>query len=222
MLQVEGHGPLGAGRQYPPTVMDDAAETAPSEKSDTTSPPEGRRSRGWPLGALTLIVVTFVVAGIVIFGDDAESGPTIPTIGGTPAGNAAPEFAIDLLDGTRFRLSDHLASDGRPVILNLWASWCGPCREEMPALDAVARANPGVYLIGVAVDDEPNAARRFADEIGVGYSLAIDEDNTVGSRYPSPGLPATFFIDAQGQIVRIVYGGVTQRQVEDLIDELFG
>jgi thiol-disulfide isomerase/thioredoxin len=221
MVQVERHRPLGADRRYPPAVMDDD-DTAPSAESETTSQSGGRRSRGWPLGVLTLIVVTFVVAGIVIFGDDAGSGPTIPTIGGAPTGNAAPEFAIDLLDGTRFRLSDHLASDGRPVILNLWASWCGPCREEMPALDAVARANPGVYLIGVAVDDEPTAARRFADEIGVGYSLAIDEDNTVGNRYPSPGLPATFFIDGQGQIVRIVYGGVTQDQVEDLIDELFG
>jgi len=183
-----------------------------------------RRSRRWPLGALTLLMVAFVVIGVAIFGgDDDAAGPTIPTLGGsTPTGNEAPDFAIDLLDGTRFRLSDHLATDGRPVILNLWASWCGPCREEMPALDAVAAGNPEIFLIGVAVDDEPSAARRFAGEVGVTYALAIDEDNEVGARYPSPGLPATFFIDENGQIVRIVFGAVTQEQVETLIAELFG
>jgi thiol-disulfide isomerase/thioredoxin len=182
-----------------------------------------RRARRWPLGALTLLVVAFVVIGVALFGGDDDAGPTIPTLGGsTPTGDEAPDFAIDLLDGTRFRLSDHLATDGRPVILNLWASWCGPCREEMPALDAVAAGNPEIFLIGVAVDDEASAARRFADEVGVTYATAIDEDNTVGARYPSPGLPATFFIDENGQIVRIVFGGVNQEQVEQLIAELFG
>jgi len=190
-------------------------------------PPEGDRPRSarprWPLGALTALVVAFVAIGFLVFGGEDDAEPTIPTLGGsTPTGNEAPDFAIDLLDGGRFRLTDHLESDGRPVILNLWASWCGPCREEMPALDAVAAGNPGIFLIGVAVDDEASAARRFAGEVGVSYALAIDEDNTVGSRYPSPGLPATFFIDGNRQIVKIVFGGVTQEQVEQLIDELFG
>lgn len=162
------------------------------------------------------------MVGVALFGGEDESGPTIPTLGGTPTGDEAPDFGVDLISGDRFRLSDHLANDGRPVILNLWASWCGPCREEMPALDAVAAANPGVFLIGVAVDDDPGAARRFAGEVGVSYALAIDEDDAVGSRYPSPGLPATFFIDSEGQIVRIAFGGVTEEQVQELIDELFG
>ena len=189
--------------------------------TESDAPETPRRSRRWPLGTLTLVVVAFVAIGAMVLADDPE--PSIPTIdGGTPTGDEAPDFAIDLLDGTRFRLTEHLAADGRPVILNLWASWCGPCRAEMPALDAVAAGNPEIFLIGVAVDDEPSAARRFADEIGVSYALAIDEDDTVGRRYPSPGLPATFFIDERRQIVRIVFGGVTQEQVEALIDELFG
>jgi thiol-disulfide isomerase/thioredoxin len=167
------------------------------------------------------VAATFVVIGIVFFGGDDRAGPTIPTLGGAPTGDEAPDFAVDLIAGGRFRLSDHLESDGRPVILNLWASWCGPCREEMPALDAVSFANPEVFLIGVAVDDDPTAARNFAAEIGVSYALAVDEDDSVGARYPSPGLPATFFIDGDGQVVRIVYGGVTQDQVQELIDSLF-
>ncbi|MEX0826992.1 MAG: TlpA disulfide reductase family protein [Acidimicrobiia bacterium] len=186
------------------------------------APEPRRRGPRWPLGALTLVAAAFVVIGIAFFGGDDQSGPTIPTIGGAPTGDEAPDFAVDLIAGGRFRLSDHLESDGRPVILNLWASWCGPCREEMPALDAVAAANPEVFLIGVAVDDDPTAARNFAAEIGVSYALAVDEDDAVGARYPSPGLPATFFVDGDGQLVRIVYGGVTQDQVQDLIDSLFG
>jgi thiol-disulfide isomerase/thioredoxin len=170
------------------------------------------------------VVVAFVVIGIAIFGGKDAAGPTIPTIptiGGDPTGDEAPDFAVDLIAGGRFRLSDHLATDGRPVILNLWASWCGPCREEMPALDAVSFANLEVFLIGVAVDDDPTAARNFAAEIGVSYALAVDEDESVGARYPSPGLPATFFIDRDGQVVRIVFGGVTEDQVQDLIAALF-
>lgn len=189
------------------------------------APEPRRRGSRWPLGALTLVAAAFVVIGIVFFGGDDQTGPTIPTIptiDGAPTGDEAPDFAIDLIGGGRFRLSDHLDSDGRPVILNLWASWCGPCREEMPALDAVSAANPAVFLIGIAVDDDPTAARTFAAEIGVSYALAVDEDDAVGTRYPSPGLPATFFIDGDGQVVRIVYGGVTQDQVQDLIDSLFG
>jgi len=182
-----------------------------------------RRNRRWPLGALTLLVVAFVAIGVLVFGGDADEGTTIPTLGGgTPTGDEAPDFAVELLDGTRFRLTEHLANDGRPVILNLWASWCSPCREEMPALDAVSAENPEIFLIGVAVDDEASAARRFAGEIGVSYPLAIDEDNSVGDRYHSPGLPATFFIDENRQIVRIVFGGVDQDQVEQIIDEVFG
>lgn len=185
--------------------------------------PSRKRGR-WPLGALTGLVVAFVAIGFLVFSGDDDSGSTIPTLGNgsTPTGNEAPDFAIDLLDGTRFRLSDHLEDDGRPVILNLWASWCGPCREEMPALDAVAAANPEIFLLGVAVDDEASAARRFAGEVGVSYALAIDEGNTVGDRYPSPGLPATFFIDEHRQVVKIVFGAVTQEQVESLIAEFFG
>jgi cytochrome c biogenesis protein CcmG/thiol:disulfide interchange protein DsbE len=199
-------------------VIDPTQPLAPDEFE---AEPSSRRRARWPLGALTVLAAAFIVMGIALFGGKDESGPTIPTLGGTPTGDEAPDFGIDLIAGGRFRLSEHLATDGRPVIINLWASWCGPCREEMPALDSVAAANPEVFLIGVAVDDDPTAARDFAAEIGVSYALAIDEDDAVGSRYPSPGLPATFFVGEDGQVVRIVYGGVTQDQVQDLIDSLF-
>ncbi len=184
------------------------------------------RSRRWPLGALTLIVAVFVIGGVVLFGgDDTSSTTTAPDLGGTfptLTGEEAPDFSVDLLDGTAFRLSDHLENDGRPVILNLWASWCTPCREEMPALDAASKEHTGVYFLGVAVEDDPAAAEQFANEIGVSYALAIDESERVGRRYPSPGLPATFFISSEGRIVRTVYGTVDEAEIAELIASSFG
>ena len=200
--------------------MDDFASEAPAP-APTVRP----RTRRWPLGALTLLVVAFVIGGVVLFGgDDTNTTPTIPDLGSLPTvtGDAAPDFSVDLLDGTSFRLSDHLKEDGRPVLLNLWASWCIPCREEMPALDAAAAERTDVYFLGVAVEDDPAAAEAFAEEVGVSYALAIDESERIGRRYPSIGLPATFLISTEGVIVRTVYGQLDEAEILQLITEAFG
>lgn len=198
-----------------------------TETPDTTEPAPHRPARRWPLGLLTLLVVAVVAGGVLLFGgDDSPDTPDVPDLAGdlgldVQNGDGAPDFAIDLLDGTSFRLSDHLADDGRPVVLNLWASWCGPCRAEMPAFDAASGTHTDVFFLGVAVEDNPDDARAFAAEVGVSYALAIDEAERVGSRYFSPGLPATFFISAEGTIVRTVFGGLDEDEIAQLIAESF-
>lgn len=196
-----------------------------------TTPDSGagaaRSPRRWPIGLLTLLVVGVVVVGVVLFGGDEADTPDVPDLAGDLGigiqnGEAAPDFDIDLIGGGSFRLTDHLADDGRPVVLNLWASWCSPCRAEMPAFDAASQTHTDVYFIGVAVEDAPEAARAFADEIGVSYALAIDESERVGRRYPSPGLPATFFISTDGAIVRTIFGQVDEAEIAQLISESFG
>jgi len=197
------------------------------EAPDATPSPTSRpRRRRWPLGTLTLIVVAFVAIGVMLLADDDSDGTTT-TLGGISipphiTGNAAPDFTIDLFDGSTFDLSDHFATDGRPVLLNLWASWCGPCREEMPALDAASRTHTDVYFIGVAVDDNAADAAAFAEEVGVSYALAFDESEQVGRDYPSPGLPATFLISPDGVIVKTVYGGVDEADIDEMIADAFG
>jgi thiol-disulfide isomerase/thioredoxin len=165
---------------------------------------------------------------LLLFEDNAgsESSVTVPELAGalglpTQNGEAAPDFSLTLLDGTDFRLTDHLTNDGRPVILNLWASWCGPCRAEMPAFDVASKLHTDVFFLGVAVEDDPIAAEEFAAEIGVTYALAIDEADRVGRRYPSPGLPATYFISTDGLIVRTVFGQIDENQIDQLIAESF-
>jgi thiol-disulfide isomerase/thioredoxin len=202
--------------------MEATEDQAPDQAPSLRQAP----ARRWPLGALTLIVVAAIAAGLLLFGGETSDSPD-PDLDGalglpTQNGEAAPDFSIDLLDGTEFQLSDHLTTDGRPVILNLWASWCGPCRAEMPAFDAMSKVHTDVLFLGVAVEDNPTAAREFAAEIGVSDPLAIDEDDRVGRRYPSPGLPATYLITTDGAIARTIFGQMNEEQLEELIAGLFG
>jgi len=186
----------------------------------------------WRLGLLSLVAVAVVAGGVLILstviGDDgADTDPTsaasgfgitIPPLPATARGEgAAPDFSLDLFDGTRFSLGGHIENDGRPLILNLWASWCPPCRDEMPDLEAAALANPGVVILGVAVDDDPTAAEEFAAEIAITYPAGYDDVGRVSRAYPTNGLPATFVISADGMLLKTAFGRLTVADIDDLI-----
>lgn len=149
-------------------------------------------------------------------GDIAENDPNVPA-----ADEAAPRFALEGIGGEVFELNDHITNDGRPVVLNLWASWCAPCRAEMPAIDTSSNRHPEVAFVGVAVQDDLDKATAFANEIAVSYTLVFD-DGTVEEAYPVLGLPATFFIDGDGTIVNRHFGIVTIDSLDDDIAEFFG
>jgi thiol-disulfide isomerase/thioredoxin len=132
----------------------------------------------------------------------------------------APDFTVRLAGGGSFTLSEHLDTDGRPVFLNFWASWCIPCRNEMPDIDAAAAEHPGVFALGIATLDDPEAATEFADEIGVAYAIGFDESAIKDELYPSVGLPATFLIDGDGNIVGRRLGEVDAAWIEDAMTSL--
>lgn len=136
----------------------------------------------------------------------------------TEPGGVAPDFTLTLFDGTNFTLSRHLSSDGRPVVMTFWASWCVPCRVELPTFDSVARSRPDVLIRGVAVRDTESAARAFAAEVSVVYPLGIDADGEILELYPILGLPTTWFITADGLIANIHAGLLAQDELERLID----
>ncbi|MGI9528937.1 MAG: TlpA family protein disulfide reductase [Acidimicrobiia bacterium] len=144
--------------------------------------------------------------------------------GGSGVGDTeiAPIFSVPTTDGGEFSLSEHIADDGRPVFLNLWASWCFPCREEMPAIDAAAIAHPEVAFIGVAVQDSETDATEFAEEIGVSYVLGFDNDADVENTYNPLGLPASYIISGEGVIVERIFGKVTEQDLADKFAEHFG
>ncbi|MGH9051645.1 MAG: TlpA family protein disulfide reductase [Acidimicrobiia bacterium] len=165
---------------------------------------------------LTLLLI--LVVPLVVWLTRSASSED-PRVGGREVDEPAPDFTLQLFDDSTFDLSDHLQRDGRPVVMNFWASWCMPCREEMPALDAVARRHPEVYLLGVAVQDTETNARTFAEEVAVSYPLGLDADGTVAGLYPILGLPTTWFITSDGMIASSWAGILDQTKLEFLIEE---
>ncbi len=140
----------------------------------------------------------------------------------TPPTHGSLSFTVELVDGSTFDLATHQEETGNPVVINLWASWCVPCRKEMPAIDRVARSHPDVTIIGVAVQDRPEKAARFAREIGVGYPLAVDRDQAVEALFRIPGLPMSVFVSPQGEIVGTTYGEMDESDLEEKLFTFFG
>ena len=114
-------------------------------------------------------------------------------------GRAAPAFRLRALDGSLTALTDHR---GQYVLLNFWASWCGPCRGETPELqEFFERQSPGLVVVGVNQQETVETAREFAEAFGVTYPIPLDTDGQVSSAYRvSTGLPVSFLIDPEGVI----------------------
>lgn len=123
-------------------------------------------------------------------------------------GFAAPDFSLPAADGVLYNLQD---LRGRPVIINLWASWCPPCREEMPALEQVFQDYQAQGLLVLAVNatnqDDIQSALDFAEAAGVTFPILLDGSGEVSRLYLLRALPTTFFVDRQGVIREMVVGG---------------
>lgn len=119
--------------------------------------------------------------------------------GGAHIGQAAPDFVLADLDGNPLRLSD---LRGRPVIVNFWASWCGPCVEEFPLIRAAAErhATEDLAVVGIVYRDNSEAARRFMSRMGAPWPAAMDPGEQVAQAFGIYGPPETFFIDANGVV----------------------
>jgi len=117
-------------------------------------------------------------------------------------GEPAPGYAAPTLDGDTLALE---ALRGRVVLLNVWATWCAPCRVEMPALDRLYRQyrDDGLVVVAVSVDAGSDAARlvrRFVADLGLAFPVLLDPAGTVQDRFGVNGLPTTFLIDRTGRI----------------------
>jgi thiol-disulfide isomerase/thioredoxin len=191
--------------------------------------PEPRRLPPWVLGIAAVVMVGSLtgIGVILLGGDDATPSTTFADLsslaGDAPAAeDRAPDFTVPTLDGSVFTLSEHLAEDGRPVFLNLWASWCFPCRAEMPDIDAAAQANPDVTFVGVAVQDSTPDASEFAREIGVQYVIGFDEADIVEDGYPALGMPSTYLISSDGIILDVIIGAITAEEINGFLTENLG
>lgn len=125
---------------------------------------------------------------------------------GAQNGDAAKNFTLKSVQGeNEISLEDYR---GKPVVLNFWASWCGPCKEELPLFESTWQEykDKGVVFLGVDVMDDKGNAAEFIETEGISYTNLHDPSGEVSSKYGVVALPATFFIDKQGNIAYKNYG----------------
>jgi peroxiredoxin len=145
----------------------------------------------------------------------AISTDSSPVKVGTRIGFTAPDFTLPTTGEKEFRLSDYR---GRNVILNFWATWCGPCRFEVPALKALQDKYKDGSIAIVAVNslDNADSARSYAADNGLNFIIPIDPRGDVSSLYNIRGMPTTLFIDAKGIIKSIKIGPfISMEEIED-------
>ena len=145
--------------------------------------------------------------------DDAvEGGTTGPSDGSPRKGAAAPDFTLLDVDGHPVTLSQW---HGRPVLINFWATWCGPCEIEMPAIQASYRAHQdkGLVVLAVAVDDSVENVRRFFEKHDLGFQPLMD-DGSVSRSYRVFGLPTSYFISTNGKITAVHTGVLTEKKID--------
>lgn len=132
----------------------------------------------------------------------------------------APEFSLPALNNETFSLE---SVRGNVVVLNFWATWCPPCRGEMPALDAVYRAQRerGVIVLGVNQMERADTVQNFAQEFQLAFPILRDADGSLSARYQVSAMPTTFFIDRNGVIRNVVIGGSMSREfIENQVNAL--
>lgn len=168
-------------------------------------------------GGLFAIVGLAVVALLVVlykgFGRDPHEVPFMLK------GKPAPEFALKTLDGGQdFSLK---ALKGRPVVINFWASWCGPCKMEHPVLEWGSREfGQQAQFLGVVFEDTEDNARRFLSQMGESFPQLVDPRSRTAVDYGVAGVPETYFIDAQGQIRGKHVGPIDPETLAQRIREL--
>ncbi len=165
--------------------------------------PAGTPRPAWRrcLPVLAIVVVAWFGVGWLTSAEDRYSSPQ-------RSDGVAPPLQLVAFDGSEISL---LALRGQGVVVNFWASWCGPCRVEAELFEAAWRAerNKGITFIGVNRQDTYPAAQAFLHEFNVSYPNGADDDDTWNRSFGVVGLPTTFFIDPQGNIASVVWGPIT-------------
>jgi len=178
--------------------------------SDHFSARERRERHGRRKTAAVFIVLLLVC--VLFSGCTKEEAPG----SGQGQSDSLIPFTVTTFDGARFSLE---AAKGSVVVLNFWASWCGPCKYEAPFIQEayLAYGSRGVKFIGVAVDDTEQGARAFVERFGLTFPIAIDSTGEIINAYNIYGIPRTYIIGRDGQAAYIHSGAITG---EDLSREI--
>lgn len=171
--------------------------------------------------AIVLVVVAITVAAMLYTGAyrsrQARGGGASGALQGNAIGKPAPDFELETLDGKKVKLSDFR---GKAVVLNFWATWCQPCKIEMPWFIEFQNKyrGEGVEIVGVAMEDtDRKDIEKFLKEMGVNYLILLGKES-VGEQYGGIlGLPTTFYIGRDGTIVEQHAGLISKSEIEEHI-----
>jgi cytochrome c biogenesis protein CcmG/thiol:disulfide interchange protein DsbE len=162
--------------------------------------------------------IPLVLAAGILLASGTGTGLLTPAL---RVGDRAPDFSLADLDGGPVRLVDYA---GRPVLLNFWASWCLPCVDEFPLLDAAleAHAADGLAVVGIVYRDRSEAARAFAEQFGAGWPLVMDPGEAVARAYGVYGPPESWLIGPDGRVVSRQIGPYSTDELEAQLAPMFG
>jgi cytochrome c biogenesis protein CcmG/thiol:disulfide interchange protein DsbE len=168
-----------------------------------------------PLRLLTgvLAVATAATAAVLVTGGDETAGPAM-------AGSVAAPFSLDDVrsPGTAVSLPE-----GTPAVVNFFASWCVPCREELPVLErAWQRTSGAVAFVGVDVGDSRSKAAALLEATGVTFPAGYDPDRAVATDYRLRGMPTTVFVDASGRVADVAHGRLSAADLDRRLARLTG
>lgn len=173
--------------------------------------------RKWIIVIVISVLLGYAVYEFVSSTSEAE-GEEEPDVG-LEQGNLAPDFELETMDGETVKLSDFR---GEKVMLNFWASWCPPCRAEMPDIQKFHEKNDGV-IVSVNLTETENSMRNvdeFVDEFDLTFDILKDEDTSVGNRYKAQALPTSYMINSKGEIHNIAVGPVNYDTLVEVFDEM--
>lgn len=171
----------------------------------------------WITAGILILTAGWIGATAVFIPQPSQPEKSFPRSGFT-----APDFELTALDGGLMSLSDY---QGRVVVVNFWASWCPPCKSEMPAIQSVAAAYPTEELtilgINSTIQDDLADVQAFVTEHKLSFPILLDTTGEVSRMYQVQALPTTFFIDQHGVIQKVIYGGpLSEALIRAEIDRL--
>jgi peroxiredoxin len=189
--------------------------------SNIPAQPKWRQALPLIASALAILIGILLIAQPAFLSKPAATPQ--PALQGAPtanrmpqAGEAIPDFELPTLDGKLVRLS---ALRGSPVVINFWATWCGPCKQEMPLLVEQYNWNKAKGLRVLAIDtlanDNVEDMRAFAEKFKMNFDVLVDKEDAIAGGWNVMGLPTTFFVKSDGTVARVHVGQLTPDQLKE-------
>lgn len=184
-------------------------EQTPTPLPEAPAPQRGKLSLG-SMVLLAGIVIAAAVFALALARQKQEQ----------PRSGIAPDFPVETFSGQTFNLSD---LRGKVVMINFWASWCGPCRDEAPELQSAweyYQDSGDVVFLGIAYADNGPRSIAYLEEFGITYLNAPDLGTRISEAYHIQGVPETFIVDQNGEVAEFIYAGVTRDRLITIIDSI--